>query len=74
MPRHVLRVSALGVLAFCLFAATGLEVDAQNRMTFPLVSRDSGNVWGSRCGASCRLAPKAPTSLLANLISLPKAP
>src|SRR6202035_856424 len=44
MLRHVLRVSAVGVLALCLFERRGLEVDAQNRMTFPLVSQDSGHI------------------------------
>jgi hypothetical protein len=45
MVCQFLRVSALGVLALRLFAPpTGLDVDAQNRMTFPLVSQDSGHV------------------------------
>src|ERR1700730_13412164 len=45
MVCQFLRVSALGVLALRLFAPpTGLDVDAQNRMTFPLVSVDSGHV------------------------------
>src|ERR1700730_7271755 len=45
MVCQFLRVSALGVLALRLFAPpTGLDVDAQNRMTFPVASVDSGHV------------------------------